>query len=307
MGKKIIILISTIALFFSMPGIANAQVWCCTSKESNQYLLKNPPVKNDDISGIQRVLKEFGMYDGIISGLYNQETTDAVRRFQKNSGLPDTGIFDTKTREKLITVFEESPERKKDKPKGKISLLVDVDKKKVTLFNNGKPYKEYPVAVGKVSTPSPIGNWSIAEIDYWPGGPFGSVWMAIKNPWGNYGIHGTDRPWSIGSNASGGCIRMYNNDVLELSKMIETGTPVKIIGTPYSPLYEERRHLQAGMNGADVQEVQRSLFEKGYYKYNIDGMWSWRTQKAIRDFQKDHDFEETGIVDEDMYAALGLN
>lgn len=130
--------------------------------------------------------------------------------------------------------------------------------------------------------------------------------MRIRNPWGNYGIHGTDRPWSIGSNASGGCVRMYNHDALEISNLVQVGTPVKVIGTPFSPFYEERRHLQAGMNGADVQEVQRTLNEKGYYKYNIDGMWSWRTQKAIMSFQKDHGFKETGIVDEDIYAALGL-
>lgn len=43
-----------------------------------------------------------------------------------------------------------------------------------------------------------------------------------------YGIHGTDQPESIGRSVSHGCIRMLNEDITKLFKMVEVGTPVYI-------------------------------------------------------------------------------
>lgn len=41
-----------------------------------------------------------------------------------------------------------------------------------------------------------------------------------------YRIHGTNAPMSIGHNASHGCIRMINEDVIELHSMVRSGAPV---------------------------------------------------------------------------------
>jgi lipoprotein-anchoring transpeptidase ErfK/SrfK len=43
------------------------------------------------------------------------------------------------------------------------------------------------------------------------------------------GIHGTDEPWSIGSAASHGCIRMLVPDVIQLYGMTPLGTPVWVV------------------------------------------------------------------------------
>ena len=43
-----------------------------------------------------------------------------------------------------------------------------------------------------------------------------------------YRIHGTDAPWTIGSAVSKGCIRMYNEDVLDLYPRVPTGTKVTV-------------------------------------------------------------------------------
>jgi lipoprotein-anchoring transpeptidase ErfK/SrfK len=43
---------------------------------------------------------------------------------------------------------------------------------------------------------------------------------------GQYAIHGTNRPSSIGTWASYGCIRMYNQDVVDLYQRVDVGTPV---------------------------------------------------------------------------------
>jgi lipoprotein-anchoring transpeptidase ErfK/SrfK len=47
---------------------------------------------------------------------------------------------------------------------------------------------------------------------------------------GEYAIHGTNAPSSIGGFVSYGCIRMYNKDVLDLYKRVSVGT--RVIVTP---------------------------------------------------------------------------
>jgi lipoprotein-anchoring transpeptidase ErfK/SrfK len=43
-----------------------------------------------------------------------------------------------------------------------------------------------------------------------------------------YRIHGTDAPWTIGQAVSKGCIRMYNEDVLDLYPRVNVGTKVTV-------------------------------------------------------------------------------
>ena len=43
-----------------------------------------------------------------------------------------------------------------------------------------------------------------------------------------YRIHGTDAPWTIGQAVSKGCIRMFNEDVLDLYPRVPTGTKVVV-------------------------------------------------------------------------------
>jgi lipoprotein-anchoring transpeptidase ErfK/SrfK len=49
-----------------------------------------------------------------------------------------------------------------------------------------------------------------------------------------YRIHGTDAPWTIGQNASSGCVRMFNNDVIDLYNRTKIGTRVIVTWQTYS-------------------------------------------------------------------------
>lgn len=106
------------------------------------------------------------------------------------------------------------------------SIDVSVLKHTLTLLQDGRVVKRYPIGVGKMLTPTPVGTYTIVNKAPNPGGPFGVMWMGLSKP--HYGIHGTNRPSSIGKDVSRGCIRMYNKDVLELSKLVPIGTPVHI-------------------------------------------------------------------------------
>lgn len=49
-----------------------------------------------------------------------------------------------------------------------------------------------------------------------------------------YRIHGTDAPWTIGTAVSKGCIRMYNEDVMDLYPRVPTGTKVTVTWKRYT-------------------------------------------------------------------------
>ncbi|HVZ14263.1 MAG TPA: L,D-transpeptidase [Bauldia sp.] len=60
-----------------------------------------------------------------------------------------------------------------------------------------------------------------------PSNPMGAAAMVLTG--GEYAIHGTNRPNSIGGFVSYGCIRMYNADILALYQRVDVGTPVVVL------------------------------------------------------------------------------
>ena len=59
-----------------------------------------------------------------------------------------------------------------------------------------------------------------------PNNPLGIAVLVLGD--GTYGIHGTNRPETIGTNASFGCFRMHNSDILSLIKRVKIGTVVYV-------------------------------------------------------------------------------
>jgi lipoprotein-anchoring transpeptidase ErfK/SrfK len=59
------------------------------------------------------------------------------------------------------------------------------------------------------------------------GNPMGARAMYLSGSM--YRIHGTNAPWTIGSHASSGCIRMVNDDVIDLYNRVKVGTKVVVL------------------------------------------------------------------------------
>jgi lipoprotein-anchoring transpeptidase ErfK/SrfK len=57
-----------------------------------------------------------------------------------------------------------------------------------------------------------------------PQNPMGAAALTLSG--GEYAIHGTNNPGSIGGFVSYGCIRMHNQDIVDLYQRIGVGTPV---------------------------------------------------------------------------------
>ena len=108
-----------------------------------------------------------------------------------------------------------------------IDVVINVAAKRLTVYRKGSIYREYIIATGKPETPTPIGNFTIINKELDPGGPYGTRWLGLSKR--GYGIHGTNNPPSIGTAASNGCIRMYNEDAEALFDMTPVGTSVRIL------------------------------------------------------------------------------
>ena len=129
------------------------------------------------------------------------------------------------------------------------STIITVDRShfRLRLFKYLRLSKSYAVAIGRVGLSTPGGlyhvqdrqvnpSWHVPH-DSWagslqgqtippgPGDPLVARWLGLGN---GIGIHGTNEPFSIGSRASHGCIRMLPRDVIDLYPRVPLGTPVYI-------------------------------------------------------------------------------
>jgi lipoprotein-anchoring transpeptidase ErfK/SrfK len=143
-------------------------------------------------------------------------------------------------------------------------IVVSLEDRKLALLENGQIMKVYNVAVGKPTTPSPTGTYSIARrvknptyshdgktVLPGPGNPVGTRWMGLSVK--GYGIHGTNEPRSIGKAASHGCIRMAKKDLEEMYEMVSVGDTVELVG--------ERNEKTAQLFGGEQKPLVPSAQE----------------------------------------------
>jgi L,D-transpeptidase ErfK/SrfK len=263
---------------------------------ASRYLrISDPLMEGIDVRNVQERLKELGYYNGDITSIYDKETAEAVRNFQLANGLIGDGIVGPITWN-AIGLSAESLEYFDTQ----YNITVDLSKRELILKEGEQILKTYPVAVGKPSTPTPVGNWRIIQKTVNPGGAFGARWMRLNISWGGYGIHGTNDPESIGKAVSHGCVRMYNEDVIELYDIVPLGTEVNILGSVFTG-----RILYLGVeNGSDIAQLQEILRRIGYYNGSIDGIYGEGTRNAVMDFQRDYGLIADGVVGVNTYDAL---
>jgi lipoprotein-anchoring transpeptidase ErfK/SrfK len=133
-------------------------------------------------------------------------------------------------------------------PRGSI-VVITHERRLYFVLGNGQAIR-YPVGVGKagmawqgrayVERKLVRPSWGPPE-DIWranpnlpaviaggaPNNPMGEAVLGLDR--GNYAIHGTNNPASIGHYVSHGCIRMYNQDIVDLYGRVPVGTPVYVL------------------------------------------------------------------------------
>ena len=148
------------------------------------------------------------------------------------------------------------------------------------LLHEGEVWRRFPIAVGKRLSPTPVGCFTISNViknpTWYPVGrppvppgsdnPLGGYWLGLSIE--GYGIHGNNKPSSIGASESNGCIRMHNDDVALLVQLVSVGTRVEIIYqtveieatgeqmwvTLYPDFYRRQPNVEAELKNALAQE-----------------------------------------------------
>jgi len=132
------------------------------------------------------------------------------------------------------------------------TIVVRIDQNRLYLYDGFNVLRTFTVATAKPGYTTPDGDWKIYDKkvdptwynpaqDSWgadlpavipggPGNPMGPRAIYITAP-GLIRIHGTTDDASIGRYASHGCIRMHNDEVIQLFDMIDVGDHVLIAGT----------------------------------------------------------------------------
>jgi lipoprotein-anchoring transpeptidase ErfK/SrfK len=129
------------------------------------------------------------------------------------------------------------------------TIVVKTSERRLYLVLSDGQAIRYPVAVGRTgkqwqgwaqvngkhvepawSPPDEVRQDNPKLPDVIPGGapnnPMGPRALTLSG--GEYAIHGTNRPDSIGTFASYGCIRMYNQDIVDLFERVGVGTQVVV-------------------------------------------------------------------------------
>lgn len=169
---------------------------------------------------------------------------------------------------------------------------IDLVARTLKVFESGIEIASFSVGVGKEDTPSPVGTFFVRRKSANWGGGFGVRFIELDVPWGVFGIHGTNKPYSVGDRLSGGCFRMHNQDVLELYSLVEVGTKVLIFDPSGAHLF--KRGLSIGSRGSDVFLLQKGLERLGYLDEKPDGIFGQKTKSALMRFQSMHGLAPTG-------------
>jgi L,D-transpeptidase ErfK/SrfK len=128
-------------------------------------------------------------------------------------------------------------------------LVVNVPEMQLYDFTRPGDPEVFAVAIGDEMDPSLVGEFKVGakrERPAWhvpksilaerpglppvvppgPDNPLGDHWMTIGST--TYGIHGTNNRWSIGREATHGCLRLYNDDIARLYARTPVGTRIRL-------------------------------------------------------------------------------
>ncbi|WP_026694177.1 L,D-transpeptidase family protein [Peribacillus kribbensis] len=218
-------------------------------------------------------------------------------------------------------------------------ILINKTNNQLAYYNSGKLVKTFAVGTGRKPSYTPEGRFKIVNkiinrpyyTGHIPGGdprnPLGNRWLGLnaRGTWGTtYAIHGNNNPASIGGYVSGGCIRMYDNEVEWLYSQVSVGTPViiaatsksfnslaasygyKVSGTAPSSPSVPASLLKKGSKSSAVTALQKKLTSLGYNTYGTDGIFGSKTESALKKYQKANGLKADGIAGPLTLKKLGL-
>ena len=232
----------------------------------------------DEISIIQEALEELDLYYADITGHYGQKTERAVKLFQKEYGLPQTGIADEQTLLRLYTV-------------------ADLDEVPVVSESVGPTFSGSTV-LRRNSSGSEVRRLQEAlhALEFYEGtitGNYGGLTQeAVRLFQKKYDLDadGVAGPKTLSMLAS------------LLGDGGGSGSAVSIVKQAQSSSVSEQ--LRHGMNGSSVKALQEDLTKLDFYSGTVTGRFGNLTKEAVRQFQREHGLTSDGVAGPKTLAKI---
>jgi hypothetical protein len=236
-------------------------------------------------------------------------------------------------------------------------IIINKGTNQLAFFENGKHVATFRVATGRSNSYTPEGTFRIVNKiknrpyykDGIPGGhpdnPLGDRWLGLdaRGTYGTtYAIHGNSNPASIGTYASAGCVRMYDDDVRWLFDRIDLYATVVITNTsksfeaiavsknytPYSKLQSvsvDQKSPQPVDSSvvvsakANLKSQYRFLVAEGsgwstVQDFSSSSSFTWRPEKAgsykikvqVKSISSDKAFDDEKVISYDVYVPATI-
>lgn len=227
-----------------------------------------------DVYVLQQDLVYFNYLSGYyMDGYYDDATVNAVKAFQKDNNMEETGVLDLHTRRYLYTSPVVEEDETKQAEEGTLTVRLSIG--------------AHGTKVSDVQMRLKAGGWLLGNADGIFGEKTRAAVIALQKAYGLYpdGIIG-EKTWPIINS-----IDVTNAD----PELVDPEEKVYTISTT---------KLYAGCRGTAVTKLQQMLSDLGYYSGDIDGKFGPLTKEAVVAFQADKGLVEDGVVGTKTYVAL---
>lgn len=227
-----------------------------------------------DVYVLQQDLVYFNYLSGYyMDGYYDDATVNAVKAFQKDNNMEETGVLDLHTRRYLYTSPVVEEDETKQAEEGTLTVRLSIG--------------AHGTKVSDVQMRLKAGGWLLGNADGIFGEKTRAAVIALQKAYGLYpdGIIG-EKTWPIINS-----IDVTNAD----PELVDPEEKVYTIST---------KKLYAGCRGTAVTKLQQMLSDLGYYSGEIDGKFGPLTKEAVVAFQADKGLVEDGVVGTKTYVAL---
>ena len=281
MTYKLLPLLAAALLLFS-PALADTTEDDPTDVQIVVEVTLTPGSTGEEVTRLQQQLADLGYYDGEISGSYGDLTKAAVKAFQADFSLLQTGEADADTQDALFSA------------------------------------KYRPLRLGSVGEDVRQLQIRLTALGYYEGKASGAYLPATQEAVARFQQHAGE---SVTGEADVDTLHLiYDADAPAFadSTALPETTPgpdgfddeividgaAAIIPVTPGPTVPFVKQLKYESKGEAVKQVQRRLTELGYYEGNISGNFLGHTRNAVKAFQKQNALEADGVIGEITWNTL---
>ena len=281
MTYKLLSLLAAALLLFS-PALADTTEDDPTDVQIVVEVTLTPGSTGEEVTRLQQQLAGLGYYDGEISGSYGDLTKAAVKAFQADFSLLQTGEADADTQDALFSA------------------------------------KYRPLRLGSVGEDVRQLQIRLTALGYYEGKASGAYLPATQEAVARFQQHAGE---SVTGEADVDTLHLiYDADAPAFadSTALPETTPgpdgfddeividgaAAIIPVTPGPTVAFVKQLKYESKGEAVKQVQRRLTELGYYEGNISGNFLGHTRNAVKAFQKQNALEADGVIGEITWNTL---